>query len=197
MRMLEDITEDEMILAFIQGEADSPLRGASYAASGLQPQDWGSSADPMNPEENQRRRRALADVRGYGRNQRLWKGLPNDVDWYRGVVTVAALGEFKHLNYFTFNKLTNDSRLVRDGAKNVGTVELCENLTERIVGVSQAVRNGQRYPSLIALASEVAATPVILEGNTRACAYLRELSPEEEIEVILGISSSVDAMTFF
>lgn len=72
-----------------------------------------------------------------------------------------------------------------------------EGLSERVLDLAQAVSNGERHPPLIAVAPGIDATPVILEGNTRASAYVRELPPEEEIEVILGIAPGVTAMAFF
>ena len=56
---------------------------------------------------------------------------------------------------------------------------------------------GERHPSLIAVAPDLETTPVILEGNKRASAYVLEAPPDEEIEVILGVSPNVSAMHFF
>jgi hypothetical protein len=162
MHTLEEVTEDEMILAFIQAEVDAwPAR---YRASGLEPEDSGQNADPRNAEQNQRRRRALAQARGYGQDQLLFRGLPDDLSWYRGVVTVDELGSFRYLNYPTFIQLTGGSRLVRDGGRGANTVEQ-EQLTQRILALGKAVEKGERYPPLIAIALDIDAPPVILEGK--------------------------------
>jgi hypothetical protein len=195
MRTLHEITENEMILAFIQAEAEAwPAR---YQGSGLQAEDYGAGANPRDEAQNQRRRSALAQARGYGQDQLLFRGLPNDVTWYRARITVAELGSFRHLNYPTFVELTGGSRLVRDGSKNVGSVQVGEELDERILDLSKAVSKGERHPSLIAVASDPGATPVILEGNKRASAYVRDAPSDEEIEIILGVSPKVSAMHFF
>jgi hypothetical protein len=187
-----------MILAFIQGEADAPSSAHRYKGSGLHPEDASPNADAKDAEQNQRRRDALAHGRGYGRNRRLFRGLPSNMTWYRGVVAVEELATFQHLNYPTFIQLTNGSRLVRDGGRNAETIHVHEDeLSERILDLAQAVSRGERYPPLIAVASDIGAVPVILEGNKRASAYARVLPPEEEIELILGVSPAVNAMAFF
>jgi len=197
MRKFEEITDNEMILAFIQAEADAPRWAARYLESGLQPEDSSPDADPKDAGQNQRRRSALAHARGYGRDQALFTGLPSNMTWYRVVATVGELAASQHLRYRTFIQLTSGSRLVRDGGKNAETIQVQEGLSERILDLAQAVSKGERHPPLIAVAPDVAAAPVILEGNTRASAYVRELRSEEEIEVILGVSPAVSAMAFF
>ena len=184
-----------MILAFIRAEAEAwPNR---YQGSGLEPSDYGRDADPRDEAQNQRRRSALARARGYGQNQLLFTWVPYDVTWYRARITVEELGGFQHLNYWTFVDLTRGSRLVRDGSRNLGSVQVGESLDQRILDLSKAVSDGERHPPLIAGAPNTGASPVILEGNKRASAYVREAPPEEELEIILGVSPNVSAMPFF
>jgi hypothetical protein len=197
MRELEQITDDEMIYAFIRAEADAPRWAMRYQESGLQPGDSGPNANPNDVEQNRRRRNALASARGYGQDQLLFRGLPSNMAWHRVVVTVDELAGFQHLKYGAFIQLTGGSRLVRDGAKNAAAIQVQEGLSEWVLDLAQAVSNGERHPPLIAVAPGIDATPVILEGNTRASAYVRELPPEAEIEIILGVAPGVTAMTFF
>src|SRR5437867_2167462 len=127
MREPQEITEDEMILAFIQAEAS--WWTDRYRASGLQPDDFGPNADTNDAEQNQRRRTALAGARGYGVNQFLFRGLPSDMTWFRGVATVGELADYRHLNYPTFVQLAGASRRVGDGARNAESVH-AEGLSE-------------------------------------------------------------------
>lgn len=201
MRRLKQITDDEMILAFIQAEAkaaDAPWWADRYRDSGLRPKDSSLDADLQDSEQNQRRRNALAGARGYGLDDRLFTGLPGDMLWHRGVVTIDELAGFQHLDYFTFNQLTGGSRLVGDGAKNAENIQVKdEGLSERVAALAKAVSEGARFPPLISVAPDVGATPVILEGNKRASAYVRVLPSKEAIEIILGVSPGVNAMHFF
>ncbi len=196
MRDVQEITEDEMVLAFIRSEANAPRWAERYRDSGLQAEDAGPGANLDDAAQNQRRRTALAGARGFGHDAALFRGLPSDVSWFRGVVTVDELGGFRHLKYPTFVQLTAGSRLVRDGAEGPSTVQ-AEGLSEAITDLAQAVSEGQRHPPLIAVAEDLEAVPVILEGNKRASAYVRALSSHEQIEVIVGVSPGVSAMFFF
>jgi len=196
MRDVEEITDDEMILAFIQAETNAPRWASRYRESGLRPDDSGPSADPHDAEQNQRRRAALAQARGYGQEMFLFRGLPSDTRWFRGVVTVDALGGFRHLNYPTFIQLTDGSRLVRDGASSGVTID-AEQLSGHISDLVQAVSEGERHPPLIAVAADLEDAPVILEGNKRASAYVRALPSDEQIAVVVGVSPAVSAMVFF
>lgn len=197
MRDLKKITENEMILAFVRGEADAHRWAAHYRAAGLVAEDFSRKADLDDDGQNERRRSALAHVRGYGRNEWLFRGLPSNVTWYRGNVTVGELANFQHLNYPAFIQLTEGSRLVGDGCRNAQLLRVEEGLGERILDLAKAVSGGARFAPLIVVSPEVVASPVILEGNTRASAYVRELDPDAEIEVILGVSPAMDAMAFF
>jgi hypothetical protein len=147
------------------------------------------------------RRRISADAsrwrqaRGYG-DGLLFRGQPSNMRWFRGIVTVEELGGFRYLRYPTFMELTGSSRLVRDGANSGVTVQH-EQLSEHIADLAQAVSAGERHPPFIAVATDLDAVPVILEGNKRASAYVRVLSPDEPIEVIVGVSPAVSAMGFF
>jgi hypothetical protein len=196
MRDVQEISEDEMVLAFVRAEAASPLRADIYRGAGLQPGDFGPDADLDDDEQNQRRRAALDHARGYVRRLALFAGLPSGVTWYRGVVTVEELGGLRHLRYPTFVQLTDGSRLVRDGASKGVTVHR-EQLSEHISNLTRAVSQGERHPPLIAVAADLEDVPVILEGNKRASAYARALPRDERIEVIVGVSPSVKAMGFY
>jgi len=185
-----------MVLAFLRAEA--PARGWAdrYADSPLLPDDLDSRADPEEPGQNQRRRDALAGARGYRRDRLLFAGLPSDIRWYHALATIEQLASFSHLDYPTFNRLTGGSRLVGDGAPGAVTVAE-EGLSEQIDSLAEAVKRGERHPALIALASSLDASPVILEGNKRASAYVRELPRDLEIEVIVWVSLGVRSMRFF
>ncbi len=194
---LGQISSDEMVLAFLDAEIDSPRWRDRYPDVGLQPGDTGTSADLTDDAQNERRRATLAAGRGYGTNSLLFRGLPADVVWHRVRVTTAELGDFLHLNYKTFLQLTGGTRLVRDGAANAVSVSTEETLAERVLELSDLVSGGMSFPPLIVVAKDLETTPVVLEGNTRASAYLRALPEDALVEVIFGHSPSIDSMHFY
>jgi hypothetical protein len=63
----DDISEDEMVLAFLSAEVDSPRFGAD-ARSALGDLELVRDPDLSDTHANQRRRSALARYRGWGTN---------------------------------------------------------------------------------------------------------------------------------
>lgn len=195
-RFLRDVTEDEMVLAFVRAEAFSARFGATFrrAMGGKQ-----AVYDPDLSDQaaNAIRTQALAAVRGYRQDAYLFRGWPHNVNWKLMAVTVEELGRFLYANHPTWTTLTQGSRLVRDGAANVETVPTHEDAKPNILAVERDVRSGQTYPPIIAAATGESSQHVLVEGHTRATAYLRALRPEDEIEVIVGYAPDVDGWLYF
>ena len=53
------------------------------------------------------------------------------------------------------------------------------------------------FLTVIAAAIGESETPILVEGHTRATAYVRALDPDDEIEVIVGYSPNLDNWHFF
>lgn len=185
-----------MVLAFVRAEAFSARFGATFrrAMGGKQAV---YNPDLSDADANALRRQALAAVRGYGQNAYLFRGWPEDVNWKLVAVTVEELGEFLYANHPTWTTLTHDSRLVRDGAANVETVPTHEDAKPNILAVERDLRSGQTYPPVIAAATDESAQHVLVEGHTRATAYVRALEPQTEVEVIAGYAPAMDGWLYF
>src|SRR2546423_587358 len=95
------ISEDEMVLAFLQGEIDSPRFGHLYSQI-LTASDLDRSVidhpDLQSPGENHIRRELLRLVRDYGVNNALFTGFPPDVQWKQGRLRKPNLGDLKYAN---------------------------------------------------------------------------------------------------
>src|SRR5215471_4185436 len=100
MRTLALDQENEMILAFIRAEIDSPRYGRLYAQSiflnGWNPSVLIDKADLTKSEDNENRRALLRSVRGYGNSAYLFIGFPRDVKW-RSVLIER--GDYAKLKY--------------------------------------------------------------------------------------------------
>ncbi len=96
MKLLEPSTEDEMILAFLRAEIESPLYKDNLlrvpGARALVDQ-----ADPESEREKAARRMLLGSYRGYG--WALFEGFPNDLSWRRAGLTIDELGAAKYMDY--------------------------------------------------------------------------------------------------
>jgi hypothetical protein len=180
MRIIRDVTEDEMVLAFLQGELDSPNYGeclAPFTSVIL-------SGDLTDDDSNDARRQALGRCRGYPNNA-LFAGFPQAVDWKLVELTTSELGEFF---YISGNEgwwvIGGGSRRVA-GAADRSEAEM-ETLKPEVLDIEQQIQGGKTYPPLIAAAESEADRHVLVEGHTRATAYVRALLPEHRLEVIVG-----------
>ena len=78
-------------------------------------------------------RAALTAYRGYGSRTLLFRGFPDKVDWRRVALSSADIGALLYANYPTWVELSGGSRLVRDGALNVGRISI-EDVNVNVAG---------------------------------------------------------------
>lgn len=196
MRCLAPCSENEMVLAFVRAEFDSPRFGPMIRFVLAGDARLVNEPDLADLAENVIRRQALVAVRGYGRDDMLFRGFPSEVEWSRLAFTVSEVGELLYANYPTWVKLSGGSRRVRDGAANIGLVDVDEDINEHVPAVERALTGGSECPELILVAESQESDHVILEGHTRATAYVRALPPDAEVEVIAGYAPEMSAWQF-
>jgi len=184
MQIIRDSSEEEMVLMFLAAEVDSPQfgRGARGALGEI---SLVRNPDLSDATANARRKGALATYRGYGMNKLLFEGFPRMVAWKLVEVTVSELGKFHYARVTPWTTLSKGSLLVHDGAANVQTVP-AEYANANILAVERAIAGHQAFPPLIATAQATDDRHFLLEGHTRASAYVRALAPNETLQVIIG-----------
>jgi len=133
---------------------------------------------------------ALSAFRGYA-NKLLFKGFPADLRWVRVVYAVGDLGGMKYGNHTNWVNLSNGSRLVRDGAANIEPIQVAGGINQSMTELERAIARGQTCRELIVAAETEESVPVIVEGHTRATAYLRALKATTEVEAIMGLSPRI------
>lgn len=191
----DDISEDEMVLAFLSAEVDSPRFGAAARAM-LGDLDLVRDPDLSDTHANQRRRFALAGYRGWGTNDYLFKNFPREVIWKLVEVAINELGEFRYARVDTWIALSWGSLLVKDGASNAAKEPLDET-RERILAVARDIRQGATFPPIIAAAEGEDQMHVLLEGHIRASAYVRALERRGTCEVIVGYVSDLSGWWWY
>lgn len=189
-----------MVAAFVKAEIDSPEKVGDCYRQGLQFYGRGraifDAPDLTDPTANAIRRNVLQGCRGYPTNN-LFLGWPDDVEWWRAEVTRAELGGFKFCNYPSWNILTAGSRLIRDGAANVDRIQAPDNVNARIKTLTPLVEKGRRFPELLVVATTKAAQVVVMEGHTRAAAYvLAKNGAPDPIPVLAGFSPKLAAWPY-
>jgi hypothetical protein len=219
-----------MILAFLRAEVHSArfknearraLRGdLSLVAEG---------ARLDSAYENTRRREALMEYRGYGRNAFLFRSFPAMPAWKRVALTRADLAALKYAKAPEWVLLSRGSRLVSDALQNLDTpvarqadvpaivasvgwpAEYAQALVQpewttktrqaatNITQVARELSKGREYPEIILVAENPDAQHIILEGHTRASAYVLHLSDgaPDEIEALASYSPNLPRWGYY
>src|SRR4051812_45955665 len=107
MQIVGPATEDEMILAFLTAELNSPARLPDITRGELTRHFLGDPAlvtapDLENDDQNAHRRRALGELRGFGREMFIFQRWPSDVAWKHVTLTVQELASQLLMNYDSF-----------------------------------------------------------------------------------------------
>jgi hypothetical protein len=211
-------SEEEMVLAFLQAEVDSPRFGRS-ARKAVGDMSLVYSPRLDEPRENARRRTALQRYRGFGSNDLLFRGFPAGVaTWERVRLTRDDLGGLLYTNAGEWVLLSRGSRLVADGAEHVDAVPTSPEIaasasavgwppreldppywrakvwgaSDGIEAVKQELGTGRVYPETIIFAEGRNAPHIIAEGHTRATAQFLHMDAADEVEVLVGYAPLAD-----
>jgi hypothetical protein len=196
MRILRDISEDEMIAIFLQTEFHSSrfhqTIGELVRHEGIDPLVV-ESPDWSNAHENALRRTLLGVYRGYGRNAGYFQGFPMNVRWERVTLSRQELKQVRYIDYDYWVELSGGTRMAVDGARNalVGKVVFRVS-SDGLVFMANQLRQGAQFPPLILVTKHNYEYLVVMEGHVRLTAYL--IAPEwipSELEVILGVSPQI------
>lgn len=172
MKELGAASEEEVVLAFLRAEIDSPKWGADYLrvlpALDL---DRASLIDDANLEDAlacDTRKVLLGAVRGYGRDDALFKNFPRDTKWRR---VELAPSDFRRLKCISrddrWSNLTGGTRLIEEAARNLDTYP---ELAERVSVARERIEQGLPMAELITVEND-AGDLILVEGHTRATAY--------------------------
>ena len=172
MREEGSVSNDEMVLSFLRREINSPRWGPHYIAvlSRMRSDRLSliDNADLNDADANRIRARVLGPVRGYGHNELLFRGFPTDTTWRRVQLDPPDFHKLNYLNCSPFPELTDGTRAIEVGARNY---HRDGELALRVDNVVQAIEKGASLQELILV--EDADSLVVLEGNTRATAYVK------------------------
>lgn len=198
MREIGPTTEAEMVLEFLRAEIDSPRFGphcdAVLRQTGMTRPQLLDTPDLGDKHGNRARAAILGTTRGYGQGRWLFAGMPADTTWRRVEASPAELGTFRFARHEVWLRLSRDTRLVADGAANVDVVETGEATRDNVRGIISRLQRGDSFPQLIAVTD--GGVPVLVEGHTRATAYVRANTPAG-IAVLIGYSPLMSQWAFY
>lgn len=207
MRFIKKSREEEMVLAFLKAEIDSPRFKKSVKEVLSKSNKTRSLIDQANlndVEENKLRAVCLAS-RGFKNKQALFplfQGFPPNTSWKRMSLSKKELGILKYANFPTWTKLSAGTRRVADGAKNINIIQVSENanvkINTNVKAVQKLVEIGVVFPELILVGKNRKDNLILLEGHTRATAYeLAKDYLQDEIEIIVGYSEGLGSWSWY
>ncbi len=197
MKIIKNISEDEMISIFLKGEIQSFRFGEKILKQLEKDQKDRSVIDKpdiLNNKENEYRKIIFGNYRGYGLNKDLFENFPNNIEWKRVILDKQDLLKIKYINYDYWVELSGGSRLVSDGAKNVvAGIEIFKQPNKNFWEAAKKVEQGGSFPEPILVATNISSSGlIILEGHLRLTAYF--IKPEyipKELSAIVGISENI------
>jgi hypothetical protein len=195
MRIVGPSSEDEMVLAFLRAEIDSAeYPGSIEGALSMQGYTRAiiDNADLSDSRENSARVVCLSRHRGFKQNRKLFRGFPDEVTWQRMSLTPREVGRAKYINQSVWVMGSAGTRLVADGAMNLDSGSFPESHRSKIRSIEANVRTGPMPPELILAGRGDDSPMVLVEGHSRATAYvLASTDLPDGVEVIIGLSPNI------
>jgi hypothetical protein len=194
VRILREITEDEMIAVFLRAEVDSGRYGPKLRE--LLARDGRDAAVLRRPDlgdaEASAYRRALLDEhRSHGRREGLFADFPQRVEWTRAALERDEVLDILYIDWDWWLRLSGGTRRPREAARRIRAGEVAGMTVDGQEPVAAALRDGGQ-PELIAVTVPEHAPVVLLEGHYRLTTYA--LFPEHvppELELVLGVSDGM------
>ncbi len=199
MRILGPVDEAEVVATFLRGELESerfgePIRDA-LARDGV-PADVVTRPDLSDAGQNAYRRELLGGVRGWGRDEGMFRNFPADFAWASAALTRDEVASILYIDWDWWLTVTNGSRRPADAArklrrKSPADVAWHEPIARRLV-------SGPPLPELVVVRAGEGERLVVLEGHVRLTAFA--LFPEalpDALRVLLGESAGLDRWTSY
>lgn len=194
-----EATEDQVILAWLQAEIETP---------GFQQYLIGDPPNPANlsvalklarspnlrdAEQNRMRRQIITNTHGFGMGVGTFQGLANDIRWRRFKLTTGDVSEMLYASRSgAWTILAPVSRKVAEGATNVGHIFTGDPTNMVVLSLAYGINHSdKKVPEIIALRRPDGKL-VILEGHARATAIVLEARRfSHGVDAYVGDSPSV------
>jgi hypothetical protein len=204
---MEDLgaaTEDQVILAWLQAEIESPDFQAFVVGNPPNPANLSyalkaaRSPDLRDKEQNRFRREMITQVYGFGAGKGAFEGLGGDLTWRRMKLTAAEVGDMLYARQDgAWRLLSPVTRKVAEGATNVGHVYTGDQTNMVVLSLAAGLCHSERkVPEVIALLRPDGRL-VILEGHARATAIVLEAHRYADgVQAYVGQGESVAAWPY-
>jgi hypothetical protein len=193
----EPATSEQVTLAFLRGQVDSPRWGRYYLdylrRHRLSRTELIDRADLADGRQNAARAALLRAASGH-----IFNGFPAGTTWTRCTISASDLGRLKYINATPWTTLSGRTRLVADGARNLDSVPVKDgrfDVNAHVKAVMEALREGETFPELILVEGDDGDL-ILLEGHARATAYVAE-GLEAPVAAFVGSSPKMRQWNFY
>jgi len=181
---MEDLgaaTEDQVILAWLQAEIESPDFQAYIVGNPPNPANLSvalkaaRSPDLRDQAQNDLRRQIITSIYGFGQGKGSFEGLANEIAWRRVKLTTDEVAEMLYARHEgAWQLLSPVTRKVAEGATNIGHVFTGDGTNMVVLSLASGIcHSDKKVPEVIAL-KRPDGRLVILEGHARATAIVLE-----------------------
>jgi len=199
---MEDLgaaTEDQVILAWLQAEIESPDFQVYLVGNPPNPANLSAalkaarSPDLRDQTQNDLRRQIITSAYGFGQGVGSFQGLGQDLHWRRVRLDTDEVGELFYARQVSaWPILAPATRKVAEGATNIGHVFTGDSTNMVVLSLASGIcHSDKKVPELIAL-RRPDGNLVILEGHARATAIVLEAHRfPNGVDVYVGAGPSV------
>ena len=198
-------SEPEVVASFLRGELDSSRFGAAVRSAVRRAGGLALLTDPdlLSPRENDARRAALAEARGWGSDHGLFAGFPTDVAWDHGLLEVGELARVRFIEDPYWTSLSGGSRRPADVRS---TLEHPERLPawlrqmdlEWPIELAEVIAKEGVPGELIVVGTSDLDELVVLEGHARLTAlFFGALHDRMPVRAYVGTSSHIQRWQLF
>ena len=174
-------TEDQVILAWLQAEIESPDFQAYIVGNPPNPANLSAvlkaarSPDLRDQTQNDLRRQVITSLYGFGQGKGSFEGLGDDINWRRLKLAPAEVAEMLYARHEgAWQLLSPVTRKVAEGATNIGHVYTGDATNMVVLSLASGLcHSDKKVPEIIAL-KRPDGRLVILEGHARATAIVLE-----------------------
>jgi len=140
-----------------------------------------TNANLNNIDENKARVKVL-------RQYRVWLDIDFDnYDWHDAKLNQKEVGELSYIDYDYWNKLSNNTGLVKDAVKNIRkNLVVFDVSNDSFHSVVHAIEAGKKFEPIIILASNANEPQRILEGHVRATGFVLAINPAHNLNAFIG-----------
>jgi len=206
MEDLGAVSDDNVVLAWLQAEIESPPFQAYLIGDPPKPSHLARALalarnpDLDNAEHNAERRRIIAAAHGFGRGALIFAGLEDDIAWRRARASIADVAAMLYSNRnATWTTLAPATRRVAEGASNAAKLFTGDDMNLHILSLARIICHADPAPELSPLLCLRMPDGGIslLEGHTRATAIVLEGHKlPQGVEAFIGESPSIKSWAY-